>query len=165
MTMLTRALAWSRTHEGKKLLRFTATSVISTVISEAVILIVYGLRWVPSEIGATFVGNLVAVAPAYYLNRNWAWGKSGTSHWRSEVLPYLSMTLLGILFSLLGAVWVRGLVHSHHWSHLVNTGLVGGVNLLSFAIFWVLKMLLFNRIFHVHALEDYDAHLSAEERA
>jgi len=160
---LSQLIAWSRTHEGKKLLRFTATSVISTVISEATILIVYGLRWVPGEIQATIVGNLVAMAPGYYLNRAWAWGKSGRSHWRREVLPYVSMTLAGIAFSVLGAVWVRSLVHSHHWSHLINTALVGGVNLVSFGIFWVLKMLMFNRIFHTSPLQGIDEHLSVEE--
>jgi len=44
----------------------------------------------------------------------------------------------------------------------VNTGLVAGVNLLCFAIFWVLKMLLFNKIFHTDKLHDIEIHLEQE---
>jgi hypothetical protein len=58
------------------------------------------------------------------------------------------MSSLGTGFSLIGATYARHLVHAHHWGHLINTGIVGGTNIAAFAIFWVLKMLLFNRIFH-----------------
>ena len=36
------------------------------------------------------------------------------------------------------------------------TVLVLLANLVSFGIFWVLKFLIFNRIFHVHPLEELD---------
>jgi putative flippase GtrA len=106
---------------------------------------------------------VIAVIPSYYLNRMWAWGKRGRSHFRNEVIPYWVMAFLGIAFSLIGATYTKHLVHTHHWGHLANTALVGGVNVLSFAIFWVLKMLVFNRIFHTDKLHDIDAHLAAEE--
>jgi branched-subunit amino acid transport protein len=73
------------------------------------------------------------------------------------------MSFLGIGFSMLGALWVKHLVHTHNWDHLINTGLVAGVNLLSFAIFWVLKILVFNKIFHSDKLHDIDEHLVVEE--
>jgi hypothetical protein len=73
------------------------------------------------------------------------------------------MSFAGIAFSLLGALYVKHLVHTHHWSHFVNTLLVGGVNVLSFAIFWVLKVLLFNRIFHTDKLHAIEVHLEEEE--
>ena len=138
---------WSRSHQGRKLIRFTLTSVVSTLTSETVILVTYGLRDIPGEVQATVFGNLVAMVPAYHLNRRWAWGKRGRSRWAGEVMPFLAMSLTGSLVALLGATYARHLVHAHHWSHLVNTGLVGGTNIASFGVFWVLKMLLFNRIF------------------
>jgi putative flippase GtrA len=156
-------LAWSRTHEGKKIIRYTLSSIITTGVSLAVILITYGFKLIHGIIGATLFGNIVAVIPSYYLNRAWAWGKRGRSHFRNEVLPYWVMAFLGIAFSLLGATFTKHLVHTHHWGHLTNTALVGGVNVLSFAIFWVLKMLVFNRIFHTDKLHDIDEHLTAEE--
>lgn len=139
---------WSRTYQGKKLIRFTTTSLISTCISASLILITYGFKIIPGEIQATLFSNVVAMFPAYHLNRRWAWGKAGRSHVRREVVPYLAMSFSGTAFSLVGATYARHVVHSHHWGHLINTGIVGGTNIGAFAIFWVLKMLLFNRIFH-----------------
>ena len=71
--------------------------------------------------------------------------------------------MLGLLVSLVGAAYCRHIVYTHHLSHLVNTVLVAGVNLVSFAIFWVLKLVLFNRIFHTNPIAQYDEHLSEEE--
>jgi hypothetical protein len=48
---------------------------------------------------------------------------------------------------------------------LINTGLVGAINVLSFAIFWVLKVLLFNRIFHTDKLHDIELTLEEEEQS
>jgi putative flippase GtrA len=158
-------MAWSKTHQGKKLIRFSLSSVITTGVSFSTILIVYGFHIITGIIGATLFGNLLATIPSYYLSRAWAWGKRGRSHFRKEVVPYLLMSFAGIAFSLLGALFVKHLVHTHHWSHLIDTGLVGGVNVLSFAIFWVLKVLLFNRIFHTDKLHAIEVHLEEEEQS
>lgn len=156
-------VAWSKTHQGKKLIRYTLSSVITTGVSLAAILVTYGFHLINGIIGATLFGNVLAIIPSYYLNRAWAWGKSGKSHFRKEVVPYWAMAFLGIAFSMLGALWAKHLVHTHDWSHLINTALVAGVNLMCFAIFWVLKMLLFNKIFHSDKLRDIEVHLEREE--
>jgi Na+(H+)/acetate symporter ActP len=61
---------------------------------------------------------------------------------------------LGIAFSILGASYAPHLVHTHHWSQLINTGLVVGANFVSFAVFWVLKLMIFNKIFGVEVAGD-----------
>ena len=145
---------WSKSHEGRKLIRFTLVSAVSTVTSFAAISLLYGLKIIPGILWATLVGNLIASLPAYNLNRRWTWGKRGRSHWRKEILPFWIMTALGIGVSQLGALLARHEVKTHHLSHLVNTGLVAGANLVSFAIFWVLKLIVFNWIFKVHEIEE-----------
>ena len=155
--------AWSRTHQGRKLIRFTSVSVISTVVSVLVIAFVYGLKIIKGEVEATVFGNFVAAFPSYRLNRQWTWGKTGRSHVRKEVVPFAAMTALGIGFSILGATYARRLVHVHHWNHLINTGVVVAANLGSFAIFWVLKLIVFNRIFHVDEASQIDEQLEQEE--
>ncbi len=160
---LSDVFAWSKSHQGKKLIRFTMASVITTGVSLSAILVVYGFHIISGIISATLFGNVLAIFPSYYLNRSWAWGKRGPSHWRKEVLPYWMMSFAGIAFSLLGAGWVKYIVHTHDLDHSVDTVLVAGMNLASFAVFWVLKILLFNRIFHTHRLEGIDEHLRAEE--
>jgi putative flippase GtrA len=157
--------AWSKTHQGKKLIRFTLSSVITTGVSALTIFVVYNYHIISGIIAATLFGNVLAMIPSYYLSRAWAWGKRGRSHIRREVTPYLLMSFAGIAFSLLCAIWTKHLVHTHHWSHLTNTGVVEGVNILSFAIFWVLKVLLFNRIFHTDKLRDIEVHLEEEEQS
>ena len=142
-------VAWSKTRHGRKLVRYTLVSMASTLTSIIVIAIVYGFRIIPGEVEATIFGNVVATIPSYNLNRKWTWGKSGRSHLRKEILPFWIIAALGIAFSILGASYARHLVHSHHWSHAVATLIVIGANFVSFAIFWVLKLMIFNKIFHV----------------
>ncbi len=156
-------LMWSKTHRGSKLVRFTLTSAITTVVSFGSIAVLYGFRIIPGVMWSTLAGNLIGTLPAYNLNRRWTWGKRGRSHFRHEIIPFWSMSMLGIAFSQLGAWWAKHEVHSHQWSHLFNTGLVTGTNLACFAVFWVLKLIVFNRIFQVHTLEDIEEHLEIEE--
>jgi putative flippase GtrA len=156
-------MAWSSTRQGKKLLRFTLVSVITTAISLGSVAILYGFRIIPGVQWATLAGNLIGTLPAYHLNRRWTWGKRGRSRMRSEIVPFWSLSFLGIAFSQLGAWWVKQQVNEHHWSHLLNTVLVVGTNLFSFAIFWVLKLMVFNKIFHTDPLGDIEEKLTLEE--
>ena len=156
-------LAWAQTHEGKKVLRFTSVSVVSTAVSFTSISVLYGFHIVKGVIWATVIGNLIATLPSYYLNRTWTWGKRGRSHFLSEIVPFWSMSFLGIGVSMLGAAWAREQVREHQWAHVVNTALVSFTNLFSFGLFWVLKMMVFNRIFHDRTLEEMDEPLTAEE--
>jgi len=158
-------IAWTKSHQGRKLIRFTAVSAVSTVVSVVVIALVYGLKIIKGEVDATLVGNIIGAVPSYSLNRRWTWGKTGPSHVRKELLPFWIMAVLGIAFSMLGASYAKHLVHTHQWSHLFNTGIVDAANLASFAVFWVLKLIVFNRIFHVSEVLEIDDHLVQEETA
>ena len=155
-------IAWSKSHQGKKLIRFTSVSGISTLTSLTVITIVYGgLRW--GVVWSTIFGNLVATIPSYYLNRTWTWGKRGRSHLVREIIPFWTMSGLGITFSFFGSLFAKHIVHTHHFPHEVNTVIVLAANFMSFAIFWVLKLIVFNKIFHVSELEEVEEHLEHEE--
>jgi putative flippase GtrA len=157
-------IAWSKTHEGRKLIRFTSVSVISTIVSQGLIFILYGItRWM-GVVEATVVANTLATIPAYNLNRRWTWGKHGRSHVMKEVVPFWAMSALGIAGSFFMSLLARHVVRTHHFPHAVNTLIVMVASLLAFAIFWVLKLMLFNRIFHVPSeLEEMDEHLVHEE--
>ena len=157
--LVTRLLhLWERrdTPEAKQLFRYTMVSVISTIVSFGVLAIVFGLFHVWGEIGSTVFANLTAAVPSYYLNRNWVWGKSGRSHLMKEILPFWVMSGIGIVVSIGGAAVAKHLGTVHHLGHLEQTVLVLAANVASFGIFWVLKFALFNRLFHVHTLEELD---------
>ena len=94
---------WLHTHEGRKIFRYSMVSVISTAVSLFVIAIVYGVLHLWSEVPSTIFGNLVATFPSYWLNRKWAWGKHGRSHFWKEVVPFWTLAAVGIAFSIVGA--------------------------------------------------------------
>jgi putative flippase GtrA len=156
--------AWLHTHEGRKLFRYTMVSVISTAVSLVVIAMVYGVLHVWTEVPSTIFGNVVATFPSYWLNRRWAWGKSGRSHFWKEVAPFWMMSALGIAFSIIGASLARHVGHTHHFGRFEQTVLVEAANVLSFGVFWIIKLLIFNRLFKIE-LEEFDEHLAAEEAA
>jgi putative flippase GtrA len=154
--------AWLHTHEGRKILRYSMVSVISTAVSLIVIAIVYGGLQIWTEVPSTVFGNAVATVPSYWLNRKWAWGKHGRSHFMKEIVPFFAVAAAGIAFSIIGASIARHLGIKYNLDHFEQTVLVLVANVMSFAIFWVLKLLLFNKLFQ-HELEEFDEHLSEEE--
>ncbi len=144
------------TPEAKQLIRYTMVSVVSTIVSFGVLAFVFGVLRLWGEIGSTVFANVVATIPSYYLNRKWVWGKGGRSHLMKEIVPFWSMSAIGIFVSIFGAAVARHISIEHHLSHFDQTVLVLAANIASFGLFWVLKYMLFNRLFHVHPLEELD---------
>ncbi len=166
VTWAWRGWEWLHTHEGKKIFRYSMVSVISTAASFTVLLIVYGILQLWSEVPSTVFANVVATFPSYWLNRRWAWGKTGRSHLGKEVLPFWMMAGIGIAFSIVGASVARHIGKTHHLGHAELTALVLAANVFSFGLFWVLKLMLFNRLFHVQPLlDEIDEELDAEEHS
>jgi putative flippase GtrA len=163
LDQLGRLWSWLHTHEGKKLFRYSMVSVISTAVSFFVLFVVYGVMQLWTEVPSTVFANCVATFPSYWLNRNWAWGKSGRSHLVKEVIPFWTMSALGIAVSIVGASIARHIGQEHNLDHVAQTALVLVANVASFGIFWILKLLLFNRLFHVREIDEFEEVLEAEE--
>ncbi len=149
---------WQRRHtpEVKQLIRYTMVSVISTAVSFAVLGIVFGALHLWGEVVSTMAANIAGTIPTYFLLRQWVWGKGGRSHVMKEIVPFWIMSALGIAVSIGGAALARNIGIRHHFSHPDQTLLVLFANLVSFGVFWVLKYLLYNRLFHVHPVEELD---------
>jgi len=144
------------TPEAKHLFKYTMVSVITTGVSAVVLVLVFGVLKLWGEIASTVFANAVATIPSYYLNRKWVWGKGGRSHLTKEIIPFWSLSALGIFVSMGGAALARHISKVNHLSHTEQTVLVLLANLVSFGVFWVLKFMVFNRMFHVHPLEELD---------
>jgi putative flippase GtrA len=146
---LVRLWRYRKTPEGKKMFRYTMVSVISTVVSIATLGLVYGVFRLWTEVPSTLFANAVATVPSYYLNRNWAWGKTGRSHIRREVLPFWGLSIAGMLLSIATSTEARNFgIHHFEHDHLARTALVEGANVLAFGILWVVKFVVFQRLFH-----------------
>lgn len=149
---------WQRrqTPEARQLIRYTMVSVISTIVSFGVLTLVFGVLHLWGEIESTVFANVVATVPSYFLNRKWVWGKGGRSHLMKEIVPFWVMSAFGIVVSIGGAAVARHIGKAHDLSHFQQTVVVLLANLFSFGLFWVLKYLLYNRLFHVHPVEELD---------
>jgi putative flippase GtrA len=158
-SVLTRAEhLWQKrdTPQAKQLFRYSMVSVISTAVSFGVLAIVFGVLHLFGEIGSTVFANVCATIPSYYLNRKWVWGKGGRSHLLKEIVPFWCMSAFGIFVSIGGAAVARHFGIEHHLTHIQQTVVVLAANVASFGVFWILKYLVFNRLFHVHPLEELD---------
>jgi putative flippase GtrA len=142
-----RVVRFCRTPEGWKLIKYTTVSAISALTSIVVLTLVYGVLRLWAEVPSVLFSNVVAGVPSYLLNRQWVWGKSGRSHLWREVLPFWVVSLTGIGFALYSASVAQHFAQTHHLHHLTRTILVVGTNIAAFAVVWLLKFIILNRLF------------------
>lgn len=142
------AMAWARSAEGQTAIKYTATSVISTVASQAAFILVYGVFALFSSRGSSIFSSIVGTIPSYYLNRNWAWGKSGKSHFWREVAPFWILAVIGLVFSTWGVDFTKTHTTEVH-SHTLRTIELAGAYLGSFGILWIGKFIIFNKFLFI----------------
>jgi putative flippase GtrA len=146
-------LDFTRTPEGKKMIRYSATSAICVVISTAILTVLVGiLRW--DAFGGSLTATTLSTIPSYQLNRKWAWGKSGKGHLWKEVVPFWTLAFIGLAFSTWASVVAQSYAKHHHLSHLLHTLVVDGAFIGSFGVLWIGKFIIFNKILFVHHPED-----------
>jgi putative flippase GtrA len=145
-------LARARSPQGVKAIRYTLTSVVSVVISQALLAFTFSvLNW--SARNANIFAVCVSAVPSYVLNRRWAWGKRGRSHLWKEVAPFWALALIGLAFSTWAADWAETRFDGSALA--VNAAALG-----AFGILWVGKFIIFNEVLFKHhheVLEDIPA--------
>lgn len=144
-----RCMALVRSPHGRRMFRYTMVSVISTLVSQGVLFALYGLAQLWTGVIDNIIANAVATVPSYYLNRSWAWGKAGRSHWMREVLPFWALSFAGMALSIGTVSLAEHLGKELGMHHVGLTILVQGANLSAFGLLWVVKFLVFNRLFQV----------------
>jgi putative flippase GtrA len=139
-----------------KLGKYAGVSVISTVVSQLVLFLTFGVFRLMPAVAANVVANVVATIPSYVLNRRWVWGKAGRSHMWKEVMPFWVLSFIGLAFSSF-AVWVADAVAKDIGLHHAGTTLlVNAANLASYGILWIVKFLVYEKIFHIDPVEHPD---------
>jgi putative flippase GtrA len=140
----------SRTPGGRKMIRYSLVSVISVIVSQVVLFIAQSF-W--SARTSNIIAVCVSAVPSYYLNRAWAWGKTGKSHLMKEIVPFWSLALLGLIFSTWAADYAETNAHSITTSELGTRLIVNGAALAAFGILWVGKFFIFNKVLFAHQPE------------
>lgn len=141
-----RARDFVRTKEFRKLWRYVATSAIATLVSLVALYLFYRVVKVGSAGEANVIATAIATVPSYYLNRTWAWGKTGRSDLWREVIPFWVIAFVGLVLSTLAVDVASHEAHRLSQAHEVQTILVEAANLATYGILWVGKFLLFNRV-------------------
>jgi len=152
--------ARASTPTGKKAIRYSLVSVIAVCVSQSVFITVFGLLHWTARDSAMF-STAVGAVPSYYLNRHWAWGKKGRSHLWREIVPFWVLAFISLAFSAWASDTAEGYVHSHDIDGLAKTVIVTGAYFGSFALLWVGKFIIFNKILFTKD-EDLQAALANE---
>lgn len=141
-----RTRAYMRTPEFRRLWRYVATSAIAVVVSLVALYVFYRVVKVGSAGTANVIATAIATVPSYYLNRTWAWGKTGRSDLWREVVPFWVIAFVGLALSTLAVDVASHEAHRLSHAHEIQTILVEAANLATYGVLWVGKFLLFNRV-------------------
>ncbi len=143
----------ARTPTGRKLIKYTMVSIVSVIIGQALLAIFFGLlRWSAVTSNVFAVG--LSAVPSYYLNRAWAWGKRGRSHFLKEVVPFWAMAFLGLALSTVFADFAEDRALNYTDSRLVQTMIVNAAALAAFGVLWIGKFVILNKVMFAHHEDD-----------
>jgi putative flippase GtrA len=130
-----------------RVVRYALGSVVASMVSLVTFVLVYGVLGALSPRQSSVAASLTGMVPAYFLNRNWAWGRRDRSHLGKEVIPYLAASMLGLV----AAMWSVDAASSHvkalTGDRTVQVTLVALAYVGTYAALWVLKFLFFNVLF------------------
>ncbi len=126
--------------------RYLAGSVVATVCSEVVFVLLYG----PAGAGTTLsslLGWLAGAIPNYWLNRRWAWRRTGPVSLRRELVPYVAIIVVTLLLAVVATGAADHLVGSLDLSDRQRWAVVGGTFLGVYGVVFVLRFALLDRLF------------------
>lgn len=148
------------TPTAKKAIRYSLVSVVAVAVSQTVFVTVYSLlHWSASR--SAMFSTAIGAIPSYFLNRLWVWGKKGRSHLWREIVPFWTLAFISLAFSAWASGTAERYVETHDVSKLVKTALVTGAYFGSFAVLWVVKFIIFNKVLFTKD-EDLQAALANE---
>jgi putative flippase GtrA len=117
--------------------KYSASSVIATVVSQLAFALSYWFG--AAAIVATLVAWLAGAVPNYVLNRRWTWGRSG------QKLPY-TMIVIGSAVTAAVVTSVTDHLAQPVDSHALKTLLVTGSYFGTYAVLFIVKFVLFDRL-------------------
>lgn len=127
------------------LTRYTVGSVVAGVISELVFLVAYGPGGAGPRVAsvAAFVAGAV---PNYVLNRAWAWERRGRDGLGREIASYGTIAVTTAALAAVITSVADAQVHRLVAARPAQVVLVGMAFLVTYAVMFVVKFILFDRL-------------------
>ena len=142
MTSIADLRARAKSPDGQRAIKYTLVSVISVIVTQIALL---GLQFVLVAWIAAVGASMIGAVPSYWLNRRWAWGKTGKGHIWKEHVPFWTITIVGIAFSALCVAFADHWGQAHLSGDFSRKLFVNAANLGAFGILWIGKFLVFNK--------------------
>jgi putative flippase GtrA len=124
--------------------RAAASSVTATAISQVTLLLI--LWWGGHPTVASAAAFVAGAVPNYLMTRRWVWGRRDKPQVKSEVVPYLLVIALGGLAAVGLTSLVGWLLTPLTMSHALRVVLLDGAYVSSYAVVFVLKFTLLDRL-------------------
>jgi putative flippase GtrA len=127
----------------QKMSRCFVVSVGTTLLSAAVLVALALGAGVPAG-SANVVAVCCGIAPSYFANRHWVWGRSGRGSLTREILPFWVLSLAGLVASTLTVSVVAS--GAAHWSTSARAIALPLANLGAFAALWLVQFALLDKV-------------------
>jgi putative flippase GtrA len=128
------------------MIKYAAASAVGVVTGSACFLFfrrVVGL----SPVAANICGVAVSSVPAYLINRYWVWQKKSANDLKREIVPFWTMSFLGLLLSTIFVNWAQ--------DHTTDDFLLLAANLSGFGVLWVAKFFVLDKVLFAATPEEH----------
>jgi len=132
-----------------KLARYATVSVISTSVSLTILGVLVATSAVTAG-WANVIATAVGTVPSFELNRRWVWGRTGRRSALAEVVPFCTLSFLGIGLSTLAVSVAAGWAASAGLGTAGRTLVAQGANVGTFGTLWVVQSILLDRVLFAH---------------
>jgi putative flippase GtrA len=133
-------LAYARTDEGRKKLRYAGVSVVFVPLGQ-ILIQVFGV-WM-NFTTASLVSAAILTLPNFFANKRFVWRVTSSENLRSQVLVFWVAAMLGVTLATLLTKVVEGAMADR--SPLVLRASVFVAQLVGFGIVWVGRFLILDR--------------------
>ena len=122
---------------GAKLLRYCGVSVVNVITGQA--LLAFCLEILEfGGVVSQLVAAMVSAVPAYVLSRRWVWKQTGRDSFRTEVLPFWIIAIIGLVFAVSSIAVVEQFTD--------RTILLMLTSLTAYGVVWIGKYIVLDRV-------------------
>jgi len=134
-------IAYARTEEARKKLRYASASVIFVPLGQGLIQIL-GL-WLDDYIAASLLAVTILTVPAFFAHKHFVWRDTSREQLHSQLLVFWVAVMLGVLLTTLFTYVVETAMADQ--TRLVRGAAVFFAQMLGMGIVWVGRFLVLDR--------------------